>query len=226
MSMGITLAPTDGDDVETLLKNADMAMYRAKDGGKNNYCYYRPEMDAEVRRWHRIHSEIRNGMERDEFRVFFQPKVEPVTGKVFGMEALARWITKDGEVIGPNEFIRVAEEAGLIEQLDRIILEQACGHTLEWLNAGHDLTVSVNLSPRHFQAADLPERIDEILARVGFPPGPIGDRDHRDGRHGRCRTVAQSHGEPVKARHRLGPSTISAGVIRRCPISARSRSIR
>ena len=170
MSMGITLAPTDGDDVETLLKNADMAMYRAKDGGKNNYCYYRPEMDAEVRRWHRIHSEIRYGMERNEFRVFFQPKVEPVTGKVFGMEALARWITKDGEVIGPNEFIRVAEEAGLIEQLDRIILEQACGHTLEWLNAGHDLTVSVNLSPRHFQAADLPERIDEILARVGFPP--------------------------------------------------------
>ena len=170
MSMGITVAPFDGDDVETLLKNADMAMYRAKGGGKNNYCYYQPEMDAEVRRWHRIHSEIRNGIERDEFRVFFQPKVNPATGRAFGMEALARWITADGEVIGPNEFIRVAEEAGLIEQLDRIILEQACRHTLAWLNAGHDLRVSVNLSPRHFQAEDLPDRIDDILKATGFPP--------------------------------------------------------
>ena len=169
MSMGITLAPTDGDDVETLLKNADMAMYRAKGGGKNNYCYFRPEMDAEVRRWHRIHSEIRSGIERDEFRVFFQPKVNPATGKAFGMEALARWVTANGDVIGPNEFIRVAEEAGLIEQLDKIILEQACRHTLEWLKAGHDLRVSVNLSPRHFHTEDLPERIDEILTATGFP---------------------------------------------------------
>lgn len=170
MSVGITLGPTDGDDVERLLKNADMAMYRAKAEGKNSFRYYRPEMDAEVRRWHRIHSDIRVGLDRDEFQVYYQPKIDALTGRAFGMEALARWVQASGEVIGPNEFIPVAEEAGLIERLDRIILEKACRQTLTWIGDGHDLRVAVNLSPRHFHAEEMPEQIDAILAATGLPP--------------------------------------------------------
>lgn len=168
-SVGITIFPDDGSTPEDLIKNADMAMYRAKDGGKNALRMFTEEMNTLVTRRLTLENQLRRALTRDEFTVYFQPKVNLVTGMITGMEALARWIRFDGEVTNPDEFIPLAEETGIIVALGEKVILEACAKTRDLIQAGHvGLKVSVNLSPRQFRQQDLILMIKEALDFTGL----------------------------------------------------------
>jgi diguanylate cyclase (GGDEF)-like protein/PAS domain S-box-containing protein len=169
-SMGITFFPDDAKDSDTLLKNADMAMYRAKDQGRNNLQLFTPALNAEIQHRLRLESQLRQGLEQEEFIVHYQPKVEVASGRVVGMEALVRWQRPGQGLLLPGAFINLAEETGLILPLGEIVLRQACRRTQAWRQAGHPhLCVSVNLSPRQFEQDNLVEMVEEILHQTGLP---------------------------------------------------------
>lgn len=148
VSIGITFFPTDGSDAGNLLKNAELAMYRAKEEGKNKYQLFTAAMNAKVVHRLSLENNLRKALERREFLVYYQPKVSLATGRIVGMEALARWRTADGRLISPLDFIPLSEETGLIIPIGEQVLRQACLDAKSWLLAHDDrLTVSVNLSP-------------------------------------------------------------------------------
>jgi diguanylate cyclase (GGDEF)-like protein/PAS domain S-box-containing protein len=166
-SIGIAIFPEDGFDAEMLLKNADRAMYRAKELGRDNYQYV-----SAVRGDSRLLLErsLHRALERNEFVVHYQPMVEIATGRVVGAEALVRWNHPENGLVAPAEFIPTAEESQLIIALGEWVLRTACRQMKEWHDAGHDwLRIAVNLSPRQFGQRDLPLRIERILDETGFP---------------------------------------------------------
>ena len=169
-SMGITFFPDDAKDSETLLKNADMAMYRAKDQGRNNLQLFTPALNAEIQHRLRLESQMRQGLEQDEFIAHYQPKVEVASGRVVGMEALVRWQRPGQGLLMPGAFITLAEETGLILPIGEMVLRRACHEAQAWRQAGHPyLCVSVNLSPRQFEQDNLVEMVEEILRETGLP---------------------------------------------------------
>ncbi|MFP5247770.1 MAG: putative bifunctional diguanylate cyclase/phosphodiesterase, partial [Thermoanaerobaculia bacterium] len=170
-SVGIAVFPDDGDDAETLLKNADRAMYLAKELGRDNYQYAttaRLEIaDSRIA----LERRMRHALEHDEFTVHYQPMVEIATGHVVGAEALLRWHHPENGLIQPEEFIPLAEETQLIVPLGAWVLRTACAQMKAWHDAGHAwLRVAVNLSPRQFQDPNLVATIETVLAETGFPP--------------------------------------------------------
>jgi len=170
-SLGITLYPEDGRDADTLIKNADMAMYQAKAAGRNDYRLFTPQMNENVTRRLALEGRLRKAVEHGELAPFLQPKVRLGDGRVNGMEALARWPQGDGTLVSPAEFIPLAEETGLILPLGEAILEKACLAARRLTKAGHpDLVLAVNLSPKQFRQADLVARILAILKRTGLSP--------------------------------------------------------
>jgi diguanylate cyclase (GGDEF)-like protein/PAS domain S-box-containing protein len=170
-SMGITLFPDDGRDPDTLIKNADLAMYQAKAAGRNDYRLFTSQMNENVTRRLALEGRLRKAVENGELIPFLQPKIDFANGRVNGMEALARWPQEDGGLVSPAEFIPLAEETGLIIPLGEIILERACLAARRLADAGHpDLALAVNLSPKQFRQPDLVARILAILARTGLPP--------------------------------------------------------
>jgi diguanylate cyclase (GGDEF)-like protein/PAS domain S-box-containing protein len=168
-SMGITLYPEDGETAGELIKNADLAMYWAKDTGKNRYHLYTEEMNTRVTHRLQLEADLRQALEQDEITVYFQPRVSLTKGRATGVEALARWIRPGGSVVPPSEFIPVAEDTGLIIPLGLTILEKALQQILELHSMGRPLYLSVNLSPKQFQQVDLLDHVDEILQRTNFP---------------------------------------------------------
>lgn len=168
-SVGITSFPDDGDDAETLLKNGELAMYRAKNEGKNRYQFYTKTMNARVVHRLSLENSLRRALERNEFRVYYQPKVSATSGEIVGMEALVRWQKKDGQLISPLDFIPLAEETGLIVPIGAYVLRQACLDTRGWLGQKKDLSVSVNLSARQFTQEGLVAEIVAILGETGIP---------------------------------------------------------
>lgn len=169
-SIGISLYPNDGDSPELLLKNADMAMHEAKQKGKNSYAMFTKEMDTIVQRRIMLEGSIRNALDRGEFRVFYQPKVNIQTGAIVGMEALVRWQREDGEIIPPDEFIHVAEEIGLIVELGEWVLTTACRQTMLWHQQGHGhLGIAVNLSSKQFQNDRLLSQVQRKQDQFGLP---------------------------------------------------------
>ncbi len=168
-SIGITVFPEDGASPEALIKNADMAMYRAKDSGRNAYRMFTEEMNSQVTRRLTLEGELRRALVRGEFMVYYQPRVHLGTGAVVGMEALVRWQRPDGEVVSPAEFIPLAEETGIIVPLGEYVLMEACARTQELARAGHaGLKVSVNLSPRQFSQQGLTDIVRETLQFTGL----------------------------------------------------------
>ncbi|EGJ49762.1 putative bifunctional diguanylate cyclase/phosphodiesterase [Desulfocurvibacter africanus] len=168
-SVGIALYPDDGDDAETLIKNADMAMYRAKEKGRNTFQLYTSALNERAVRRMTMEGELRKALERGDIQPWFQPRVGLRNGSVVGSEALARWIKPDGTVISPGEFIPLAEETGLILPLGEQILEQACRRVRAFQDAGFpEQYVSVNLSPRQFRQKDLVGMVERVLQRTGF----------------------------------------------------------
>jgi diguanylate cyclase (GGDEF)-like protein len=171
-SIGVSLHPWDGDDAETLLRNADVAMYRAKEKGKNNFQFYSPAMNAEAPRRLAIETDLRRALERREFLLHYQPKVDLATGRVAGMEALLRWQHPKQGLISPLDFIPLLEETGLIVPVGEWVLRSACAQNRSWQEAGlAPLRVAVNLSARQFKQPGLVEMVGEVLAEVGLDPG-------------------------------------------------------
>ncbi len=169
-SIGISLYPDDGDDAHTLLKHADVAMYRAKHQGRNNYRFYTADMDTKALERLTLENNLRRALERDEFVLHYQPLVDVVTGNVTGVEALIRWNHPDLGLVPPNEFISLLEETGLIVPVGEWVLREACHQGRRWHAAGLALRVSVNLSSRQFNAPDLADTIAAILRESDFDP--------------------------------------------------------
>jgi diguanylate cyclase (GGDEF)-like protein/PAS domain S-box-containing protein len=163
-SVGIAMFPLDGDDAETLIRNADTALYRAKEQGGNRYQLYAPAMNAIAYKRLVLENSLRRAVEREEFRLHYQPLVSLHDGTVVGVEALIRWQHPELGLVSPAEFIPLAEETGLIVPLTHWVLRTACRQMMEWHEAGLALmTVAVNISAQRFRAANLPVAVAEAL---------------------------------------------------------------
>jgi diguanylate cyclase (GGDEF)-like protein/PAS domain S-box-containing protein len=168
-SIGISLYPNDGQDEETLMKNADTAMFRAKERGRNHYQLYNHAIGAKVKEYVAIEYGIRQALERSEFQVFYQPQINLVTGEIDCMEALARWLHPELGWVPPNQFIPAAEEHGLIVRLGEWVLRTACKQNRAWQIQGlPPIRMAVNFSAKQFQVVDLCDRIMQILAETGL----------------------------------------------------------
>jgi diguanylate cyclase (GGDEF)-like protein/PAS domain S-box-containing protein len=168
-SIGVAVYPNDGGDAGTLLMNADAAMYRAKELGKNNIQFYTREMNASIEEKLLLLEGLRSALDEREFRLVYQPKVDLRTGRVFGVEALVRWDHPEHGVIGPDRFIPLAEESGMIIALGDWVLRSACAQNRAWQRVGlAPLRISVNVSPRQFEDPQLVERVQRALADSGL----------------------------------------------------------
>jgi diguanylate cyclase (GGDEF)-like protein len=170
VSIGIALTPDDGLDADVLLKCADLALYRAKTDGRNCCRYFKPEMDAVLQARRALESDLRRAFALDEFEVFYQPLINTASGKVSAFEALLRWRCADRPAIGPNEFIPVAEEMGLIVPLGKWVLETACNEAMTWPD---EVAVAVNLSPVQFRSRNLVEMVRGVLDSSGLTPSRL-----------------------------------------------------
>ncbi|HWT35700.1 MAG TPA: EAL domain-containing protein [Paraburkholderia sp.] len=170
-SMGASLFPQDGDDAETLMKKADLAMYRAKDMGRNTFQFFQPEMNANVSVRLNLERRLRRALRDNEFLLHYQPQVDIETGQVVGMEALVRWRDPEVGLIPPSQFIPVAEESGLIGPLSEWVLREACRQNKAWQDEGlPPARVSVNLSARQFQQRDIAKLVMQVLEETGLDP--------------------------------------------------------
>jgi len=168
-SIGIALYPNDGGDVTTLLRNADAAMFSAKERGRNSFQFYAPNMNALALERLALEGALRRATEREAFEVHYQPRVDIRSRKIVGMEALVRWRDAELGLVPPAKFIPVAEEANLINQIGEQVLRAACQQARHWVNLGFDgLSVSVNLSARQFRQGDLVSTIQSALAESGL----------------------------------------------------------
>jgi diguanylate cyclase (GGDEF)-like protein/PAS domain S-box-containing protein len=168
-SIGISLYPKDGNDANALLKNADTAMYRAKDAGRNNFQFYANEMNARALDRLKIDSGLRRALLRDEFVLHYQPQMDIKTGAIVGMEALLRWQPPDQPMVFPNDFIPIAEETGLIVQVGEWVLRTACAQLKAWQNNGtvRNAKMAVNLSARQFKQHNIVKMVSRILQETG-----------------------------------------------------------
>lgn len=173
-SIGISMSPNDGEDIQTLLKHADIAMYRAKDLGRNTYQFYSPEMSSKAFERLSLETSLRYALERDQFKLFYQPQVDVVTGKVIGMEALLRWNHPDLGLVGPNDFIFILEETGLVVPIGEWVLNTACAQAKTWQEKYDSaLRMSVNLSARQFNDKQLIVTVNDCLQRTGLPASTL-----------------------------------------------------
>jgi len=173
-SAGISLYPQDGPDVDTLLKNADAAMYRAKEHGRSNFQFYTSEMNDRVNERLALEGALRRALERQEFLLHYQQKVDLRSGAIIGAEALVRWMHPEWGLVRPARFISLAEETGLIVPLGEWVLREACRQTRAWLDQGlKPGTVSVNLSARQFRQQDLVRMVSRILEETGLEPARL-----------------------------------------------------
>jgi len=170
-SIGISSYPKDGEDEKSLMKNADVAMYRAKEQGKNNFQFYSAELNIHTFERLALEVNLRRALERNEFQVHYQPKIDVRSGRITGMEALIRWQHPDLGTVGPTQFIPLAEETGLIVPIGRWVLKTACMQNRKWQNEGLPrLTVAVNLSARQFSDENLLQDITSTLDECGMDP--------------------------------------------------------
>ena len=170
-SIGIAMYPSDGSDMQTLTKNADMAMYLAKEDGKNGFRFFTREIKAQSIERLTLESALRRALERDQFSLHYQPKVDMASGQITGVEALLRWNHPELGLVSPGQFIPLAEETGLIVPIGRWVLKEACAQNMAWQRRGlRPVTMAVNLSPRQFADAHLLHDVDEALLASGMSP--------------------------------------------------------
>lgn len=171
LSIGISLYPDDGKDVETVLRNADIAMYQAKKSGRNNYKLFTQEMNVRAIARQSIEQSLHRALKESEFVLHYQPKVNLETGTITGAEALIRWQRTAHRLVPPTQFVSIAEECGLIQSIGRWVLREACRQAQVWLQAGLDLgQIAVNVSPVEFHGKDFLVGIRKILEDTGLDP--------------------------------------------------------
>ena len=170
-SIGITVFPFDGKDVEKMMKNADLAMYQAKKQGRNNYQFYTESMNKSTMQRFNIEKKLRKALENQEFQLFYQPQIDISTKKVIGVEALIRWLQPDLILVKPDEFIPLAEETGLIVPIGEWILHAACGQNKAWQTDGLDpLIMTINVSSIQFKQKNFVEMVAKGLIDTGLEP--------------------------------------------------------
>jgi len=170
-SIGVSVYPDDGRDAETLIKNADTAMYQAKENGRQSYQFFKPAMNARAVERQSIEESLRRALERQEFALHYQPKICMRTGTIIGAEALIRWTHPVRGTIPPAQFIPVAEDCGLIIPIGRWVLRQACEQACEWRRAGlATITMAVNVSAVEFQDEAFLPGLLQILEETGYDP--------------------------------------------------------
>ena len=173
-SIGIALYPDNGLDVEDLLKNADLAMYRAKADGRDGFRIFAVDMDASARAITVLESDLRRALAREELELHFQPQVSLATGRIIGAEALVRWRRENGELVAPGEFLPCAEETGLIVPLNNWVLREACAQAASWPRFGlPPLRIAVNLSGVQFRKSDVCALVLETLEETGLEPSRL-----------------------------------------------------
>jgi len=171
VSMGAAIFPEDGRDFETLLKKADMAMYRAKEAGRNTYRFFDEAMNADAVGHLQLLGGLRRALERHEFTLHYQPQTDLASGKVTGVEALLRWQNPELGMVEPGRFIPVAEESGLIVPIGQWVLFEACRQAMAWQQAGlPPLTMAVNFSAVQFKRGDVQQSVIRALEESGLPP--------------------------------------------------------
>ena len=169
-SLGITVFPTDGEDFDSLLKKSDIAMYRAKESGRNAYRFWDGEMNASVVEHVELLSAMRSALANREFTLAYQPQFDLRTGKLIGAEALIRWRHPDKGAVSPARFIPLAERSGLIVPIGDWVLHEACAQAQRWRASGWaDLTISVNVSPVQFRRGSVQASVAQALADSGLP---------------------------------------------------------
>ena len=170
-SIGITMMPQDASDPQTLMRNADMAMYKAKERGRNNYQFFLEDMNRTAKNRLQIETELREALKRDQFELFFQPKVRLTDQQFTGVECLIRWQHPTRGLLGPNEFIEIAEDTGVIVDMGSWVIEHACNAARQ-LRAEYsdDFQVALNISPRQFKDPNLVTTIRRCLREANLPP--------------------------------------------------------
>ncbi len=173
-SIGIALHPRDGTEAQCLIRNADTALYQAKNRGRNNYQYYDESMNRSVRERLELDQDLRGAVDRGELTLYYQPKVRAVSGEIVGAEALVRWKDPSRGIINPGEFISLAEETGLIIPIGDWVLRTACDQARQWQLLGFDdFRIAVNLSPQQIQTRSLRDSIVSTLWTTGLPASSL-----------------------------------------------------
>ena len=170
-SVGISLYPRDGASADALVRNADAAMYQAKDDGRNGYHFYRPELTATALQRVHLEADLRRALARGELAVHYQPQIDLGTGHLIGAEALVRWHHPEQGLIPPDRFIQLAEDTGLIIELGERVLRAACRQAVDWLASGVPIErIAVNVSAYQVQRSDFVATVRRALAETGLPP--------------------------------------------------------
>jgi diguanylate cyclase (GGDEF)-like protein/PAS domain S-box-containing protein len=172
-SLGIAVYPKDGNDFDSLTKNADDAMYRAKEDGRNRFHFFTEAVEKQSRQRLTLERQLQQALDRGEFVLHYQPKLDIRSGRVCGMEALVRWQPEQGPLVGPDRFIALADEVGLLVPLGAWIFDQVCAQTLVWRAQGHDLQVAVNFTARQLRHPEALAMISGAMERHPLPPGTV-----------------------------------------------------
>ncbi|MBV8468333.1 MAG: EAL domain-containing protein [Burkholderiaceae bacterium] len=170
-SVGITISPADARDVEEMMSNADLAMYRAKGQGRNTWCFFEQRMTERARERALLQQDLVNAIKRDQFALEFQPRVKACDGQLIGFEALLRWHHPDHGKVSPEKFIPLAEESGQIVAIGEWVLRESCKQAMQWqLQSEKDLTMSVNVSTHQLRHHSFVAYVKRVLAETGWPP--------------------------------------------------------
>jgi len=168
--LGVALAPVDGEEANLLLRRADAALYRAKEEGRGRFAFFEAGMDARALERAALEQELRLAVRNDEIAPFFQPLVQLESGDVTGYEILARWSHAKRGLVAPDQFIKIAEETGLIGELTFNVLRRACIEALDWPQTPR---LSLNIAPSQLRDAALPQKLLKVLTECGFPPARL-----------------------------------------------------
>ncbi|MCK7593898.1 sensor domain-containing protein [Pseudomarimonas salicorniae] len=168
-SIGIAVYPGNGNTGEELIRAADTAMYRAKQGGRNQVCFFTREMNREALDLLQLDSSLRNALQAGDFELHYQPKLQCGRGAVCGFEALLRMRAADGSLVPPDRFIGLAERTGTIVSIGQWVMLEACTQAQRWREAGHDISIAVNVSARQFRVGNFVDEVAGVLARSGLP---------------------------------------------------------